>query len=224
MIHVKDFCKAVARCSTSKHNTSKRQELVTNLLQTLTSEEHDADDRSLLDIYAKLVLTCTPEQKDAWIAHHGTADLNMAKLFETDVSLHQSRCLEAITTCGDTLGGDFGSYSPLFNFIPQEPDPTDPTDSSSMAFALRALHLIQKLALKLDDADWLDETMRSLLARLVRRKPSAEFTSDALDAMAYCAPQRPGKHPRGTRWRRIDLEKKYWLNILRLWRRDPSLY
>ena len=60
VVHVKEFCKAVARCSTSKHATSKRQELVTDLLQTLTSEEQDADNRSLLDLYAKMVYTCTP--------------------------------------------------------------------------------------------------------------------------------------------------------------------
>jgi hypothetical protein len=223
VIHVKEFCKAVARCSTSKHTTSKRQELVTDLLRTLTSENQDSDDRSLLDLYAKLVYTCTPEQKDAWIAQYGTADLDMAKLFETDVSLHRRRFLEAIATCGNTLGGDFGSYSPLFNFIPREPDYTDVTVSSSMSFALRTLQLIQKLTIKLVDADWLDETIRSLLARLVRKKASAKFTSDALDAMAYCAPQRPCKQPRHARWRE-DPEKKFWLNIMRLWRRDPSLY
>jgi hypothetical protein len=224
VIHVKEFCKAVARCSTSKHTTSKRQELVTDLLQTLMSKQQDADDRSLHDLYAKLVYTCTPEQKDAWISQHGTADLDMAKLFETDVSLHRSRCLEAINTCGGTLDGDFGRYSPLFNFIPREPDPTDVTVSSSMVFALQALQLIQQLKIKLEDADWLDRIMRSLLARLVRKKVSAEYTSEALDAMAYCAPQRPGKRPRGTLWRRKDAEEKYWLNIMRLWQRDPSLY
>jgi hypothetical protein len=223
VIHVKEFCKAVARCSTSKHTTSKRQELVTDLLRTLTSENQDADDRYLLDLYAKLVYTCTPQQKDAWTSQHGRADLDKAKLFENDVSLYRSRCLETIATCGGTLGGDFGRYSPLFNFIPRT-DPTDVTISSSMSFALQALKLMQQLTVKIKDADWLHETMRSLLARLVRKKPSAKFTSDALDAMAYCAPQRPGKHPRGTRWRRIDLEKKYWLNILTLWRRNPSLY
>jgi hypothetical protein len=167
MVQVKEFCKAVARCSTSKHNTSERQQLVTHLLQTLTPEEQDADDRSLLYLYAKLVYTCTPAQKDAWISQHGTADLDMAKLFETDVSLYRNRCLDSIATCGNTLDSDFGKYSPLFNFIPREPDPTDLTVSSSMSFALRALQLIQRSTIKLEHTDWLDETMRNLLARLV---------------------------------------------------------
>ena len=225
VVHVKEFCKAVARCSTSKHATSKRQELVTDLLQTLTSEEQDADNRSLLDLYAKMVYTCTPEQKDAWISQHGTADLDMAKLFETDVSLYRNRCLDSITTCGNTLDGDFGKYSSLFTFIPREPDPNDATVSSSMTFALQALQLIQQRKIELDKADWLDATTRSLLARLVRRKTSAEFALNALDTMAYCAPERPGKKPRSTRYSpRKDLEEKYWLNIMRLWRRDPSLY
>lgn len=225
VVHVKEFCKAVARCSTSKHNTSKRQKLVTDLLQSLTSEGQDADDRSLLDLYAKLVYTCTPEQKDAWISQHGIADLDMAKLFETDVSLYRNRCLDSIATCGNTLDSDFGKYSPLFDFIPREPDPTDMTVSSSMSFALRALQLIQRLTIKLEHTDWLDETMRNLLARLVRRRASARFTSDALDAIAYFAPERPGKQLRSTRWSpRACSEKMYWLNIMRLWRRDPSLY
>jgi hypothetical protein len=223
VVHVKEFCKAIARCSTSKHSITKRQKLVTDLLRTLTSKQQDADDRSLQNLYAKLVYTSTPEQKDAWISQHGTANLDMAKLFETDVSLHRSRCLEAITSCGDTLGGDFGRYSPLFTFIPREPDQTNPTISSSMSFALQALQLIQQLKIKLEDANWLDETMRSLVARLVRKKASAKFTSDALDAMAYCAPQRSGKQPRNPWWRNHP-EKKYWLNIMKIWRRDPSLY
>jgi hypothetical protein len=225
VIHVKEFCKAVARCSTSKHNTSKRQELVTDLLRTLTSKEEDADDRSLLGLYAKLVYTCTAEQRDAWISQHRDADLDMAKLFESDVSLYQNRCLEAITTCSNKLGDDFGRYSPLFNFLPREPDPTDTTVSSSMAFALRAFQLIQGLKIKLENADWLDEVMRSLLGRLVRRRTSAKFTSDTLKAMAYCAQQRSSEKLTGSQWDPDrSLDEKYWMNIIRLWRRDPLLY
>jgi len=37
VIHVKEFCKAVARCSTSKQATAERQSLVTDLLKALTS-------------------------------------------------------------------------------------------------------------------------------------------------------------------------------------------
>jgi len=228
VVHVKEFCKAIARCSTSKHNTSKRQELVTDLLRTLTSEEQTAEDRSLLSIYAKLMYACTTEFKDAWILQHGTADLNMAKVFENDAPLYQSRCLATITTCDQKLVDDFGKFSPLFNFIPREPDQSDVTVSSSMAFALRALQLMQQLTINLENADWLENTMCSLLRRLVRRKASTDFTSDALDVMAYCALQRPDMEFSGYRWtgrRRCHSDyEKYWSNIMTLWRQDSLLY
>ena len=225
VVHVKEFCKAVARCSTSRHSTTNRQELVTDLLQALTSKERNIDDRSLLSIYTKLVCTCTTELQDTWIERYGTADLSMAKVFEGNASLYQNRCLDAITTCGNELGDDFGRYSPLFHFIPREPDHTDATISSSMAFALWALQLMQQLTINLESADWLDETMRSLVRRLVRRKTSAKFKSGALDAVAYCALQRSGKKPSSSRWcRGRSFEDKYWLNIMRLWRQDSVRY
>lgn len=100
VVHVKEFCKAVARCSTSKNGTSTRRTLVSDLVQTLTSgtKEQNPDERSLLHLHAKMIYTCTTDFKDAWISQQDTSDLDMAKVYETDVPLYRQQCLESLAS------------------------------------------------------------------------------------------------------------------------------
>lgn len=158
VVHVKEFCKAVARCSTSKNGNSTRRTLVTDLVQTLTSgtKEQNPDERSLLHLHAKMIYTCTTNFKDAWISQQDTSDLDMAKIYETEVSLYRQQCLKSLTSCKGKLDREFGKYSPLFLSIPQEPDDGDRSISASMAFAVQIMEAVRDQGISLQDSYWLN--------------------------------------------------------------------
>jgi hypothetical protein len=221
--HVKEFCKAVARCSTSKQATAKRQSLVTDLLKALTSSSADRalGARNLLDQYTKLVHTCTAAFKSEWIAQRGYSDLDMVRIFELDVAHYQQQCLRAVTESGGALGPDFEVYLPLFRSVPHEPHADDPSISASMAFAIQTLETAQQAGMALKRATWLDETIHSLLDRILRKRSSYESVRRILASIAYCVQQQgdtPLEHYAST-W-----DEKYWRGIVQLWQRDPSRY
>ena len=224
VIHVKEFCKAAARCSTSKQATAKRQSLVTDLLKALTSGsgEPASGTRNLLDQYTKLVHTCTPDFKTQWISERGYSDLDMVKIFELDVAHYQQQCLRAVSESNGRLGADFEVYLPLFRTVPQLPHADDPSISASMAFAVRTLETAQKAGVSLKPATWLEETMYSLLTRILRRKSSSESARKILASMAHCVQQQSQDVP--LQQYASTLEDKYLRKIVQLWQRDPSTY
>jgi hypothetical protein len=223
VIHVKEFCKAVARCSTSKQATAERQSLVTDLLKALTSSsgEPPSGTRNLLDQYTKLVHTCTPAFKSEWISQRGYSDLDMIKIFELDVAHYQQQCLRAVSESGGTLGSDFDMYLPLFRSVPQKPHDGDASVSESMAFSVQVLETAQQADVVLKRQSWLDEVVYSLLSRIFRRKSFYESSRKILTLVAYCV-QRSGDVP--LKHYASTSEKKYWRRIVQLWQRDPTIY
>lgn len=224
VIHVKEFCKAVARCSTSKQATAERQSLVTDLLGTLTSSPGDPGQatRNLLDQYSKLLYTCTPDFKNDWIAQRGASDLDMVKIFELDVPRYQQQCLQAVDESGGTLGPEFGMYEPLFRSVPQRPHAKDPSVSESMAFSAQVFKKLQAAGVAVKQYDWIEITIYSLLNRIIRRRSSYESAREVLKSASYCLQQQPDELPL-QRYASSE-EERYWRNIVRLWQRNPSLY
>ena len=224
MIHVKEFCKAVARCSTSKQATAERQSLVTDLLKALTSSsgEPTSGTRNLLDQYTKLVHTCTPAFKSEWISQRGYSDLDMIKIFELDVAHYQQQCLRAVSESDGTLGSDFEMYLPLFRSVPHRSHAGDPSISESMAFAVKTLETAKQAGVVLKRATWLEETTYSLLNRIQRKKPSYESARKILASVAYCVQQQSGDTP--LKQYASTSDEKYWAKIVQLWQRDPSMY
>ena len=224
VFHVKEFCKAVARCSTSKQSTAKRQSLVTHLLKTLTSSsgEPTPGARNLLDQYTKLVHTCTPDFKTQWISQRGYSGLDMVKIFELDVAHYQQQCIRAVTESDGTLGSDFDVYVPLYRSVPQEPHAEDLSISASMAFAVKTFETAQQTGVVLKRATWLEETVYSLLNRILRKKSSSESARRILTSIASCLQPQSGDVPLqqyASTW-----DEKYWLKIVQLWQRDPPMY
>ncbi|KAM0706072.1 hypothetical protein Q7P35_006620 [Cladosporium inversicolor] len=224
VIHVKEFCKAVARCSTSKQATAKRQSLVTDLLKALTSSsgEPASGTRNLLDQYTKLVHTCAPAFKAQWISEKGYTDLDMVKIFELDVAHYQQQCLRAVSESNGTLGADFEVYLPLFRSVPQLPHADDPSISASMAFAVKTLETAQQAGVSLNGATWLEETMYSLLDRILRRKSFSGSAGKILTSIACCVQQQSDDVP--LRQYASTLEDQYLGKIMQLWQRDPDMY
>lgn len=224
VIHVKEFCKAVARCSTSKQITAKRQSLVTDLLKALTSSsgEPTPGSRNLLDHYTKLVHTCTPDFKTQWISQRGYSDLDMVKIFELDVAHYQQQCIRAVAESGGTLRSDFEIYVPLFRSMPQRPYAADTSISESMAFAVKFLETAQQAGVVLKRVAWLDQTIHSLLNRILRRKSSYESAQKILASIAYCLRRQSDDVPLqqyASTW-----DEKYWRNMVQLWQRHPPTY
>lgn len=226
VIHVKEFCKAVARCSTSKQATAQRQSLVTDLLKALTSSSAESASgvRNLLDQYTKLVHTCTPDFKARWISQRGYSDLDVVKIFELDLAHYQQQCLRLVADSGGILGQELETYLPLFRSVPQEPHAEDPSISESMAFAMRTLQTARKtgVALKHARATWLDETIYSLLNRILRRNSSSESARRIMVSIANCVQQQSADAP--LQQYASTLEEKYWRKMIELWQRDPAMY
>jgi hypothetical protein len=224
VIHVKEFCKAVARCSTSKQATAERQHLVTKLLEALTSTSDDpvSGTRNLLDQYSKLVYTCTPDFKRNWISQRGTSDLDMVKVFELDIRHYQQQCLRAVVGSHGTLGPGFEMYLPLFRSVPQKPHAPDISISESMAFSVQTLNTAQQVGLLLKPAAWLDETICSLLSRVVRRKLSYESARDVLTSVASCVQRQSDDVP--LKQNASAQDKQYCRKIVQLWQRAPQTY
>ncbi|KAM0723538.1 hypothetical protein Q7P37_000525 [Cladosporium fusiforme] len=226
VIHVKEFCKAVSRCSTGKLARDARRLLVTELLQALMPgpRNQNPDKRPLLYLYSKLVPTCTTEAQDLWTARSDLPRLEMAELFQTDTSWYQAKCLRALSACGDNLGEELKDFLPLFTSIPQERSASDPSVSASMSFTVQILESLQRHSTVPQDTHWLEETLCSLLLRIVRRKPSRTFTVRALSCIVYCTEKRSGEAPKGISRRSYKPNDRWFLDIIRLWQRDPSAY
>lgn len=146
VIHVKEFCKAIARCSTSTHASGERQTLVADLLQNLmpASQEPGTGHRGLMEQYAKLVYACTPDARNDWIAKNGYGKLDMRKLFECDTRRYQEQCLQAITNYNSSKNLRLNVYLPLLKRIPNTPHYEDSSVSESMAFSVRALKAVSQ--------------------------------------------------------------------------------
>lgn len=224
IIHVKEFCKAVARCSTSKQAMAEREALVTDLLKALTAHTGEPGEgrRDLLGYYSKLVHTCTLDFKDAWIAERGRSGLDMARIFDRDYGRYQQECLQTISKPADGLSDDLSAYVSLFRSIPQKQNIIDSSISESMAFAVRVLEVVPTSETISKRAAWLEDTIHSLLNRILRRRSSTEFALKALRAIVRCVQQ----HSSDTSLDRYPSfsEKRYWRNIVRLWQYDSALY
>lgn len=224
IIHVKEFCKAVARCSTSKQATAEREALVTELLKALTGRpgESGVEERDLLEYYSKLVHTCTLDLKDAWMAERGRSGLDMARIFDRDYARYQQEYLEAISESPEGLGDDLGTYEPLLRSIPQKPNISDPSVSESMAFAVQMLEAVPASETVSTRPAWLEDTIHSLLNRILRRRSSTDFALKALRSIVRCVQQYSSDTPLD-RYPSFS-EKRYWRNIVRLWQHDSFNY
>lgn len=232
VIHVKEFCKAVARCSTSNHARGERQALVTELLEALIPgpKFRTKDRRPLLDYYARLAYACTPDFQHAWMDQKDLPDLSREKAFATNPPLFQQKCLEALQTCGGKLGSEFGQYSALLLSVPQEPHREDTSVTESMAFTVEVLENVKRDGIALENTLWLDKTLCSLLKRTAKRRSSQDFTLRVLDIVAHCIQYQPEddvfRFPRDwdSRQQRIRRRRQYWTSLILLRQRDRASY
>jgi hypothetical protein len=224
--HVRELCKVLGQCNTSKALRDERQKLVTELMYSLASrifpasaKVHNPDERPLWKSYAELVYACTPEARDAWIDNKRLPELDMEKVMETDTDYYQAQCLlEA--AAGDK---NLQRYSALFVSLPPRMSPEDPTVSESMEFAAQFLETLDEHGVELVKGGGerkLGTAFVTIMRRLARRNVSEDFVLETISLLSKCAKQHVVEEASGYSSNYGD----YLTDIARLWARNPDSF
>lgn len=230
--HTSQLCNAIRGCSTSGHAPGKRQKLVTDLLQRLSSAlgGSETGQRDLTEQYSKLVCACTPSFRDQWTLNNGYPKRCLVKMFECDITHYEEQFLRLIAEDDSSKDTDFNMYLPLLQKLPGNPSPDDSSATESMAFSVQALQTVHHAKIFQSNgqhADWISSTIHSLVNRIVNRKTSTNFTLEALQAISACLHRNidniESSQPMNVQSASYR-ETRYLRNIMQLWRRDTASY
>ena len=224
--HVREFCKQLGRCSTSKPLRMERQMLVTELMYSLASNffsgvamVQNPDERPLWKFYAELVYACTPEARDAWIGEKHLPDLDMFKVMQTNTDHYQQQCLSK-AIAGEK---ELHNYSSLFVSLPAKMSEVDPTVPQSMEFAAVFLETLVQHDIRLAKGAGerkLGAAFVKIIHRLARRRISEDFAFETIDLISRCMTQHVVEEASGYSNNYTD----YVTDLARLWVRDPVAF
>jgi len=222
--HVSEFTKQVGRCSNSQALKDERQGLATDLMYCLASQSFpesakapNPDHRPLLDLYAKLVPTCIPEARDAWIETKGLPEPNFVQVMQTDTEHYQRQCLKKAGAGHD----DIWKYSELLLSLPHGGCSDEPNLPKSTLFAAE---LLEKTGSLDDTAKTVLEfggAFRTILRRLARRNVSNSKSLPVVKLISRYAKHSVLQYLRIYHNFREDY-LEHLKNIVRLWSRDPD--
>jgi hypothetical protein len=222
--HVTEFSKQVGRCNNSQELRDERSGLATDLMYSLASrffpesaKVSNPDQRPLLDSYAKVVHTCTPEARDAWIGVKDLPEPSFSKVMQTDTEHYQRQCLEKARAGDD----DIWKYSELLVSHPPGCCSDDPKLPRSTLFAAELLETLGSLDESSKNVLYLGGAFRTILRRLARRDISTSMAIRVVGLISTRAKKLVMSHLR-TYKNTLDDYCIHLKDIARLWGRDPD--
>jgi hypothetical protein len=222
--HVTAFCKQVGRCNNSQTLRDERQSIATDLMYSLTSrffpepaKVSNPDYRPLLDSYAKIVPTCKPEARDAWIGAKGFPDLDFSQVMQTDTEHYQRQCLEKAGAGDD----DIWKYSELLVSLPPGRCSDEPNLPRSTLFAAELLETLDPLDDTAKNVLKLGDAFRTILRRLARRNISNDMAIRVVRLISGRAKNVVMQHMR-TYGNTLNEYVTHLEDVARLWARNPE--